>query len=131
VLRFLSVVALFALALIGSDPTRVRAALDGGAPEGQSNLELVVFQIENCKLCELVQTQIRPAYERSRNAKDAPMRFVDINRVDESSLGLAAPVTIVPTIVLMREGREVSRMTGYTGPTIFFDALAHMMRDTE
>ncbi len=56
-----------------------------------------------------------------------PMRFVDVNAIDEGSIGLATPITLVPTIVLMRDGREVGRLAGYTGPELFFEALTHML----
>ena len=59
------------------------------------------------------------------------MRFVDLNAVDEAKLGLTEPVTTVPTIVLMREGQEVARLTGYMGPQIFFQAVPEMLARAE
>ena len=49
-------------------------------------------------------------------SREVPLRYVDLNAVDADLLGLAGPVTMVPTIVLMRDGQEVSRIAGYTGP---------------
>lgn len=89
------------------------------------------MEVENCHVCALVRSHIQPAYAQSTNAREAPMRFVDLNTVDEAALGLSEPVTVVPTIVLMREGREVARISGYTGPQIFFEALGHMLARTD
>ncbi len=105
----------------------VRAALDETAPDKTSGLELLVLEVKNCFVCGYVRSHIQPAYERSTTAHEAPMRFIDLNEIDESSFGLAMPVTTVPTIVLMRDGHEVARLAGYTGPQIFFQALPNMM----
>ena len=109
----------------------VRAALDAGAPTPNAGLEFLVLEVKSCHVCELVRTHILPPYERSVTAREAPMRFVDLNAVDEAQLGLAAPVTTVPTIVLMRKGQEVARLTGYTGPQIFFQAVPEMLARAE
>ncbi|MGH3627494.1 MAG: thioredoxin domain-containing protein [Sciscionella sp.] len=106
----------------------VEAAIDQRAPLARTSTELLVFQVANCAVCDLVHTHIRPAYQRSAAATETPMRFIDVNSIDESSLGLAQPISIVPTIVLMREGREVDRLTGYTGTDIFFEALEGMLK---
>lgn len=109
----------------------VRAALDASAPTPNAGLEFLVLEVKSCHVCELVRTHILPPYERSVTAREAPMRFVDLNAVDEAQLGLTAPVTTVPTIVLMREGQEVARLTGYTGPQIFFQAVPEMLARAE
>jgi hypothetical protein len=117
--------------LIAAVGTHVRAALDASAPAASAGLELLVLEVRSCYACELVRTHILPPYERSTTARDAPMRFVDLNAVDEAKLGLTAPVMTVPTIVLMREGQEVARLTGYTGPQIFFQAVPEMLARAE
>jgi thioredoxin-related protein len=117
--------------LIAAAGAHVRAALDAHAPTTGGGLEFLVLEVKGCHVCELVRTHILPQYERSTTARDAPMRFVDLNAVDEAKLGLTAPVTTVPTVVLMREGQEVARLTGYMGPQIFFQAVPEMLARAE
>lgn len=117
--------------LVAAVGTHVRAALDAGTPAANAGLEFLVLEVKSCHVCELVRTQILPQYERSATAREAPMRFVDLNSVDEAGLGLTAPVMTVPTIVLMREGQEVARLTGYMGPQIFFQAVPEMLARAE
>lgn len=119
------------LILVAAAGAHVRAALDAKAPTGNAGLEFLVLEVKGCQICELVRTHILPQYERSTTAREAPMRFVDLNAIDESQLGLTAPVTTVPTIVLMREGQEVARLTGYTGPQIFFQVVPDMLARAE
>lgn len=126
-LHRLAILAAFVIVSLAAAGLHVHAARDERAPATASTVELVVFEVKNCHVCEYVHSHIQPAYDRSPNAQDAPMRFVDLNEVDERALGLVTPITTVPTIVLMHEGREVTRLVGYTGREIFFRALPEMM----
>lgn len=117
--------------LIAAAGAHVRAALDAGTPTTSGGLEFLVLEVKDCHVCDLVRVHILPRYERSVTAREAPMRFVDLNAVDEAKLGLTEPVTTVPTIVLMREGREVARLTGYMGPQIFLQAVPEMLARAE
>lgn len=128
-LSFRLVVAV--LALLATIAGEGRAARDDGVPATPRRLELLVLEIKGCNICSLVRTHIQPAYERSPQARDMPMRYVDVTSLDETRLGLKAPIDTVPTIVLMSEGREVDRIAGYTGPHLFFRALALMLSRVE
>jgi thioredoxin-related protein len=90
-------------------------------------LELVVIEVAGCTVCELVRRHIQPAYEASPRAREVPMRYVDITNVDELTLGLTSRIATVPTVVLMRDGQEVDRISGYTGPSHFFGALNELL----
>lgn len=90
-------------------------------------LELLVIEVAGCTVCDLVRVHIQPAYESSPRARQVPLRYVDITSRDELSMGLAERVSTVPTIVLMRDGREVDRISGYMGPENFFAALGQML----
>lgn len=110
--------------------TGLQAAL-APATEAAARLELIVIEVKGCKICALVRDEIQPAYERTPRAREVPLRYLDITSVDETRLGLIAPVDVVPTIVLMRDGQEVDRVSGYTGPKNFLEAIAAMVRDIE
>lgn len=107
------------------------AAIDGTPHPGDPHLELMVLEVRDCAVCGLVRERIQPAYDRSPRARTVPMRYVDITTLDEMKLGLKSRVDTVPTIVLLRDGEEVDRMTGYLGPELFFFALNHMFARVE
>lgn len=130
-LRLPVILATAAAIVVGAAAAHVRAARDDSSPASASRLELVVFEVRSCLICSLVHQHIHPLYQQSPQSRTAPMRFVDLNEVDEKALGLTTPITTVPTIVLMEEGREVARLTGYTGPEIFFQALGAMLARAE
>ncbi len=105
-----------------------KAARDTSLPASATRLELLVIEVENCAICTHVRTHIQPAYNLTPRAREIPLRYVDVTRRDELELGLTSRIQTVPTIVLLRDGREVDRIVGYTGPEIFFHALDAMIQ---
>ncbi len=104
-------------ALLG--PASVSAAPDlGTATNAVSShgVELIAFEAPGCIYCPVFRRDVVPTYAASRAGKTAPLRFVDINDEAADSLKLTSPVTIVPTLVLVRDGVEIGRISGYVGP---------------
>ncbi len=124
------ILALVALALGLSIPSGegVRAARDSTVPSKPVRLELLVLEVESCDICTLVRNRIQPRYEMTNHARTVPMRYMDITRRDETKLGLTAPVDVVPTIVLLRDGKEINRFVGYMGPENFLALIGHALR---
>lgn len=131
-MRLLRVLAATAVLSLGLGSPRPQAARDETAPvAGATRLELLVMEVSNCGVCHLVRDHLQPAWERSPRAREVPMRYVDITSLDETTLGLASPVDTLPTIVLMRDGREVGRLSGYLGPELFFRAIGPLLDQAE
>ena len=120
--------ALLVVAMAAALSVAGRAArdIDAIAPPASSR-ELIVFETEGCIYCGLLRRDVLPDYLKSPRAAEVPMRFVDVNQAGALSSALDGPLTIVPTVVLMSEGREVGRITGYTGPEIFFHMIRHLL----
>jgi thioredoxin-related protein len=93
-------------------------------------LEIVVFERAGCTYCQIFRRDVLPQYNRSPTAAKAPMRFVDIDQVDLDALPLQSHLTILPTAVIMHNGRELERIAGYTGPEIFFQIINHLLAET-
>ncbi|MEZ5851446.1 MAG: hypothetical protein R3D68_12445 [Hyphomicrobiaceae bacterium] len=115
------------LLMLGLGATPLSAARDDSVPAQGPRLEFLVLEVRNCVVCDLVRQNIRPLYESSTPSRAVPMRFVDITRIDERGLGLSSPVQTLPTIVLMREGQEVDRMTGYMAPGVMLRQMSLMI----
>lgn len=81
-------------------------------------------------MCQLFRDEIAPLYRATARSRRAPLRFVDVAHANLDNIGLAAPIEIIPTVVLMRDGAEVDRLVGYTGPTIFLRAVGTMLGET-
>lgn len=93
----------------------------------QGDLELLVFEVDGCTYCEVMRRDVLPRYRASASGAEAPMRFIDINQVDTDKLALRGTVQVVPTAVLMKNGKEVDRVERYFGPEMFFQIVARMI----
>lgn len=123
---------MFALLCMLTAPKPARSALNEAiVPASQGPYELVVVEVENCTYCEVFRRDVMPAFVASPEARDLPIRFLDLNAPEANKLELIdGPLTIVPTILLVRENKEVSRAPGYMGPDGFFAAIRWMMAHT-
>ena len=89
--------------------------------------EILVFEREACAYCVRFRDEIATRYRGSPAAFDVPMRFVDVDHAEPAALGLKSRLTMLPTAVLIHEGREVDRIAGYTGPETFFTLVKHLI----
>lgn len=96
-----------------------------------SELEIVVFETQGCLVCRLFRRDVAPRYRASPRHDEAPLRFVDLGRDGARAAQLKAPLTIVPTAVIMQGQTEIARIEGYTGPEPFFQIIAHLFRDID
>jgi thioredoxin-related protein len=125
-MRIRASITAFALLAAGMIPSSHAARQSAGA--APPRLELLVLEIESCVYCPMVRDLVRRRYEATPLARTAPMRFVDVTRTDETKLGLEAPIDTAPTIVLLRDGREIHRFSGYMGPDLFIATVGHVLR---
>lgn len=125
--RTFSALALAALAVVAGSNSEAARQIETSAIVSTSSYELIVLEVPGCIYCRVFRRDVLPAYEISARAREVPMRFIDLNDIDEDKMGLTSPVDVVPTVVLMQDGREVGRITGYLGPESFFHSVSHMM----
>jgi thioredoxin-related protein len=104
-----------------------RNGIDPNAPQAASTMEMVVFEHPDCRTCPAFRTKVAPRYEAMPQAADAPLRYVDITRTDTDRMGLTSPLTMVPTVVLMKGGREVDRIAGYWGRDNFLKMAEYLL----
>ena len=130
-MRLTRLVLLVLVALAAAGPFRAEAARDVAAEVRARRIEVLVLEVSGCTICGLVRQYIQPLYERSPHARAAPMRFVDVTRLDETTFGLNSRISQVPTTVVMVDGREVDRIAGYWAPETFMHMLSRMLDNAE
>ncbi|MEO8651799.1 MAG: thioredoxin domain-containing protein [Hyphomicrobiaceae bacterium] len=129
-MRPLSCLVLAAALVMPGGTQSVLAAVDISIERPGPTLELIVIEARGCPMCQLFRDEIAPVYRATARAKRTPLRFVDVSFTDPATLNLVAPIEIIPTVVLMRDGTEIDRLVGYTGPEIFMTAVGKMLGDT-
>lgn len=119
-------VCLSVLLLAANPPSHAARDLATSA-KPSAGLELVVLEVPGCIYCNVFRRDVFPAYTRSKRAEDLPIRFLDLNDPAADNIRYAQPVTIVPTVILIEDNREVSRIPGYVGRDNFFRLVSAMM----
>jgi thioredoxin-related protein len=120
---------LAALLILAAGVATGRAALDPAAVRGPT-VELLVYEHRDCVYCQLFRRDVLPRYQQAL-AAELPIRFIDIAEAGNEAPGLKRKVDMLPTAVLMLEGRELDRIVGYWGPDNFFKLLGYMRARAE
>jgi thioredoxin-related protein len=117
---------LFALLMFAPVATS-EAGVDNETAIPTGSFELVVVEAEGCIYCKLFRRDVLPSYEASEQAKNLPVRFVDINDIEADHLAFTSSVDIVPTFVVVKSRHEVGRISGYIGPEDFFHSISYLV----
>lgn len=116
--RFLA--AACAAMIVFSWPQLGAAKSNSEADSAAPRTEVIVFEIGGCKYCAAFRDNLGARYLASTTNQAAPMRFVDVGRLDPQSFQLRSDINTVPTIVLMQDGQEVDRVEGYPLAELLF-----------
>ena len=94
------------------------------APGPAAAGELLMFERKGCVYCLKFDHDVAPIYERTDEGRRAPLRRVDLAQGMPADVALASPVRFAPTFVLVDDGREVGRITGYASDEAFWGLLS-------
>lgn len=93
--------------------------------------ELVMFERSGCIWCLRWDREVAAIYPKTPEGAKAPLRRISLDRPVPGDLKLQPPVFYTPTFVLLDEGREVGRITGYLGDDAFWGLLTQMIGKLE
>ncbi|MCP2217751.1 thioredoxin family protein [Bradyrhizobium elkanii] len=86
--------------------------------------ELLMFERGGCVWCQRWDREIGPVYDKTAEAKLLPLRRITTESQAARSITLASPVHYTPTFVVVDNGREIGRITGYVNDDAFWGLLA-------
>lgn len=102
----------------------VMAVFACARPDVTGAAELVMFESDVCEWCERWHAEVGVIYDKTGEARLAPLRRVDIYDPVPEDLSHLRAVHYTPTFVLMQDGKEVGRILGYPGEDFFWGLLA-------
>ena len=118
-----------ALALAGLLTTSVHGVSSASAQMiAAASTELLMYDQAGCSYCLRWRAEVGPGYSKSPEGRRAPLRVVNIRGPRPEGIVLASPVRLTPTFVLVENGREVGRISGYGGADFFWGMLGDLMR---
>lgn len=101
------------------------ALLAAATPVGAA--ELLMVERTGCLWCQRWLAQVGPVYPKTEEGRAAPLRRADLDRMP-ADVRLAAPVVFTPTFVLVEDGRELGRITGYADDAMFWGLLGALLK---
>jgi thioredoxin-related protein len=85
--------------------------------------ELVMFEQGGCVFCARWNRDVAPVYDKTAEARLLPLRRVDIGQQNAAGVTLTEPVRYTPTFVVVDNGHEIGRITGYISDESFWGLL--------
>ncbi len=104
------------------------AALPAAAADS-ARLELLMVERAGCPWCQRFDREIAPIYGRTEFGGEAPLRRASLDDGQPRSAELDEPVRFTPTFVLLKGGREIGRIVGYSDNATFFGLLEKLIAD--
>ena len=89
--------------------------------------ELVMFESPNCEWCQAWDRDVGVVYHKTDEGNLAPLRRLEIHGSRPEGLESVDAVVYTPTFVLLEEGRELGRITGYPGEDHFWGLLGVLL----
>lgn len=96
------------------------------SPTLAQTFELVMFERAGCPYCVRWDREVGAVYPLTPQGRQAPLRKVNLDK-GKPAIALETPVRFSPTFVLMKDGREVGRITGYMDNAMFWGVFAKMI----
>lgn len=90
--------------------------------------ELVMFSAKSCVYCQVFKREVAPNYRWSRVARKAPLRVINITVRGTGGYALRQGISVTPTFVMFKRGREVARIPGYPGKKNFYKMVNHILK---
>ncbi|MBN8968447.1 MAG: thioredoxin fold domain-containing protein [Rhizobiales bacterium] len=85
--------------------------------------ELIMFEQAGCTHCQRWDREVGSLYEKTTEAHMLPLRRLHIREQSQAGITLAAPVRFTPTFVIIDNGKEIGRITGYINDDAFWGLL--------
>lgn len=89
--------------------------------------ELIMVEEVGCVYCEKFNRQIAPAYPKTAEGQQAPLRRLQLSEPWPADLQTIKAATVTPTFILVSDGQEVDRLIGYPGDEHFWFLLNTML----
>lgn len=96
----------------------------GDVAAADAAVRLLMFEAPACPFCKRWHEEIGGAYEKSREGRFARLERLPLAAAPKLAI---ADVRYSPTFVVVKDGVEVGRVTGYSGPDFFWPQLGEVL----
>lgn len=96
-----------------------------------AELKLMMFEQLGCHWCAQWHAEIGPIYPKTEEGKAAPLVQHNIRDPLPDGVTVVAPPHFTPTFILLQDGHEIGRISGYPGEDFFWGMLSAMIAKAE
>ena len=114
------VAALILVAFAAVAPLAVQAV----SGERSAGVSLIMVDDPACRFCQTWNEAVGAGYAKSPEGAAAPLKRVPRGAPELQGL---APVIYTPTFIVMDDGQELGRISGYSGPSYFYSDLRDIL----
>jgi len=90
--------------------------------------ELLVIEQDFCPYCERFNNEIAEAYPKTEEGKRAPLKRIDLHDTWPAEYKDIRREMFTPVFILVENGKEIDRLTGYPGDEYFWFLLDEMLQ---
>lgn len=98
-----------------------------GLPASAAGVSLILVEESGCVYCAQWNTEVGLEYPLTPEGRSAPLRRIDLAERLPDGIEFKSKPRITPTFVLVKDGRELSRLEGYPGEDFFWGLLGRML----
>jgi thioredoxin-related protein len=99
------------------------------ASDAKSQFELLFVEKSGCPWCLRFEREVLPIYGKTPASEQAPLARASLDEGQPRDVSLNLPVRFTPTFVLLRDRKEVGRITGYMNDATFWGLLEKMLTE--
>jgi len=92
--------------------------------------ELVMVERDDCSWCKRWHAEVGESYMKAEEGRQAPLRRWRLEQ-GQPKLAMKEPVRFTPTFILVEDGREIGRITGYLENGMFWGLLGDLLKKAQ
>ena len=92
-----------------------------------ADTSLIMFTSEHCSYCQAWERDVGAVFNKSPYAAKLSLTRVEIGRKMPKNILLRKPIVGTPTFLIIRNGEEIDRQSGYVDEEIFYLWLSEHM----
>jgi thioredoxin-related protein len=100
-----------------------------GSSRAGSPFELLFVDKSGCPWCVRFEREVLPIYGKTPMGSEAPLVKVSLDDGQPKNVLLDLPVRFTPTFVLLKDRKEIGRITGYMNDATFWGLLDKMLAE--
>ena len=106
-----------AMALVGA--VLAQTVVQQTKEQIETTYELIMFKTSICNHCAVFDQDVAELYKSHSLAKIAPWVNVNLDDAGTGKYHLSKPIDMVPTFVIMKNGKEIGRLPGVIDKFMF------------